>query len=357
MKKVLILLLSLCFFTAPAYAQSAEVEAILPDAARDLWQEAADETPQTTLQNGVHILLERGKRLLGDTFRDRLRPAALVLATVLLCAVAESVYRGAGNEKVPNFIPLVGVLTITALSSGSVETMMTMGQETVEQLHIFAQALLPTLAAAVSASGGLVSAGVRQVATVWLCGVLISLIRTVLLPLVYGYIAVSAAHCMAPRGHLKAIGETMRKGMTWLLSGSLLLFTGYLSLSGAMAQSADGLTLSLTRSAISTAVPVVGGIISEASSSVLAGAALLKNTIGVGGMLGVLSVCLSPFLALGVQYLLFLLAAFFSDMLGTSLSGYIRALGSSFGLVLGMAGTCALVLLISIASSVSVVIL
>ena len=63
-----------------------------------------------------------------------------------------------------------------------------------------------------------------------------------------------------------------------------------------------------------------------------------------------------PFLRLAVQYLLYKLTAFFSGTVGSeSLVELIDALGSAFGLVLGMVGTGALLLLISIAASVSVV--
>ena len=115
--------------------------------------------------------------------------------------------------------------------------------------------------------------------------------------------------------------------------------------------------LQMTRTVISTAVPVVGGIISQASGSVLSGAGLLKNTVGVLGMLAVLATCLTPFLHLAVQYLVYKLTAFLAGTAGSGvLVELIDALGGAFGLVLGMVGSCALLLLISITSSVSVVI-
>lgn len=356
MRRFFLLLLLIRVLTVTASALPQEVMDTLPEEAQVLLEEAEGDSVQETMTSGWRKLLEQGRSLLGGIVADTMRPAVLVLGAVILCSMAESVYRGVDSDKVPSFVPLVGVLTITTVTASGVESMVGLGQETIEQLHIFSQALLPTLASAVSASGGLISAGVRQIATVWVSGLLISLIRKVLMPLVYCYIVAAAAHSMAPQSHLKGLGEAIRKGMMWVLNSALVLFTGYLAIAGTLAGSADSLTSSLTRSAISTAVPVVGSIISEAGSSVLAGATLLKNTIGVGGMLGVVAVCLTPFLTMGVQYLLFKIAAFLADILGTTLSDYIHALSSAFGLILGMVGTCALVLIVSIASSVSVVI-
>ena len=81
-----------------------------------------------------------------------------------------------------------------------------------------------------------------------------------------------------------------------------------------------------------------------------------EGAIGVFGLLAVLAICLTPFITMAVQYLLYKLAAFLAGTVTQEpLADLIDALGSAFGLMLGMTGSCALALLISIISSVSVV--
>ena len=78
--------------------------------------------------------------------------------------------------------------------------------------------------------------------------------------------------------------------------------------------------------------------------------------VGVALLLAVLAICLTPFITMAVQYLLYKLAAFLAGTVTQEpLADLIDALGSAFGLMLGMTGSCALALLISIISSVSVV--
>ena len=48
--------------------------------------------------------------------------------------------------------------------------------------------------------------------------------------------------------------------------------------------------------AISGAIPVVGGILSDAAETVLASAGILKGTVGVFGMVTILGICLIPLL-------------------------------------------------------------
>ena len=81
-----------------------------------------------------------------------------------------------------------------------------------------------------------------------------------------------------------------------------------------------------------------------------------EGAIGVFGLLAVLAICLTPFITMAVQYLLYKLTAFLAGTVTQEpLADLIDALGSAFGLMLGMTGSCALALLISIISSVSVV--
>lgn len=357
MKRMVIAAIVICLILPKTvYALPEELVESMPQDVQAIWEAAEQEDLQETWRGGLRQLWTRVTEFFSVEAKESLRGAVLVLLTAILAGIAESCYQTAENERVPNYVPLIGTIVITTVVVGNVQTMIGLGEETIDQLHVLSEALLPTLSAAVSASGGMVSASVRQVATVFFCNILISAIKNLFLPLLSIVIVLSAADSSLPGHSLGKIVELIRKGITWALTASLFLFTGYLTISGAAAGAADNLTAQLTRSAISTAVPVVGGIISEATGSVLAGAAVLKNSIGILGMLGVLTVCLSPFLTLAAQYLLYKVSAFLAGIFSDTLTGYIHALSSAFGLLLGMTGTCALLLLISISSSVSVVI-
>ena len=159
-----------------------------------------------------------------------------------------------------------------------------------------------------------------------------------------------------PENRLGAIAEALKKLVTWILTTALLVFTIYLSIVRIISGSADSATVKVAKAAISGVVPVVGGIIADASETVLAGAGMLKNTIGVFGMLAILAACAYPFLQLGVQYLLYKLTAYLASVVGApGLCKLIDGLGGAFGLILGMTGGCALLLLISVLASVGAV--
>lgn len=352
------LLLQCCCGTQAWAALPEAVEDALSPEARTLLEEVEQLSGgEDTLAAGASRLWSRAWQLLTEEVRGSLRVMVVLLGAVLLYGMAEGSFQAAAHPMAVSFMPLAFVLVITMAAAGDVRTMMGAGTETMEQLHVLGTALLPALAAAVAASGGAVSASARQVATVFFSDLLLTLIRSVLLPMVYVYVAAAAAAAMLPGHALDRIAAGIRKVVTWALTGLLVLFTGYLTLSGAAAAPVDAAALRLTRTVIATAVPVVGGIISRASGSVLSAAELLKSSLGVLGMLAVLATCLTPFVKMAVQYLLYKLTAFLAATAGNgTLVALINALGSAFGLVLAMVGSCALLLLISVTSSVSVVV-
>ena len=324
-----------------------------PEAAAEILEEAGDLSGPEGFSGGVEAILSRLSGQLEDVVRQRLRGAAAVLLVVVLCGAVEGFLPGG---KTSLFLPMAGALSVTALTAGSLDSLIGLGAETIGELNVFSKALLPTLAAATAASGAVTTATFQQVSTVFFSDLLMNLIDGLLLPLVYLYIGAMTAGACLPEGRLWAVAEGLKKILTWLLTTSLLVFTVYLSVTRVISGPVDGAAVKLTKAAISGVVPVVGGIIAEASETVLAGAGILRATVGVFGMLAVLAACAYPFLQLGIQYLLYKLASFLAGALGPpQLCRLIDGLGGAFGLVLGMTGGCALLLLVSVLSAVAAV--
>ena len=357
MKRWFFLLLAV--FLLMGKANAAEVPRdlmkALPEGTEDLI-EFADPADAGGLARGVGRILEDMKGKVGEVLRQRTRGAVSVLLVVVLCAAVEGFSQGVGG-KTALFLPMAGALSVTLLTAGSLDSLMGLGAETIGELNRFSKALLPTLAAATAASGAVTTATVQQVTTVFFVDLLLNLVNDLLLPMVYLYTGALAAAACLPESRLGAIAEGLKKILTWLLTTALLVFTVYLSVARVISGAADGAAVRVTKAAISGVVPVVGGIIAEASETVLVGAGMLKNTIGLVGMLAILAACAYPFLQLGVQYLLYKLTAFLTAAIGApGLCKLIDGLGGAFGLVLGMTGACALLLLVSVLSSVAAVV-
>ena len=320
-----------------------------------LWDQAEqyDIEPETQLDQGLRDLgnkvLAQGTQLL----RRSVQVGVELLAVILFCGLAE----GACIQKTAlSATRLAGSLAVTVLSVNRMDAMIGLGRDTIGKMDEFSALLLPVVAALTAATGHATSAAVRQGATVLFTQLLIRLIDQLLIPMVYAYIAACCAYAAVGNEGLKKLSGALKGLITMILTTVLLAFVAYLTVSGAIAGSADAAAVKAAKMAISRTVPVVGGILADAAESVLVGAGVLRGSVGVVGLLVVLSICIGPFLQLALHYLTYKwTAALTGTVAEARLSGLLDSIGGAFGLVLGMTGACALLLLFSIVSAVSAV--
>ena len=353
-----LLLAALCL---PAQALTAE-EALSVQEERlelDKLERSAAENGGTAeygagLDEGLVSLLDTGTRELGGVVRRAARSGVLILMILLFCGLAQTVQEGMGKSGVRT-VSLAGTLAVAAVSVADVNALLGMGTGAIEKMTSFANVLLPTVAAVTAATGAITGAAARQLAAALFSDVLVNVINGLLVPLLYGYIAASVAQAATGEEGLKRLADLLKWAVTTVLTTIMLVFVGYLTASGAAASGADAATVKAAKFAISGAIPVVGGILSDAAETVLASAGVLKGTIGVFGMVTILGICLIPLLRLAIHYLVYKLVAAVSATMGSgSVWELVDRIGGAFGLVLGMMGACCLLLLIALVSCVSV---
>ena len=315
------------------------------------WMPNADLEAGLNLEESMGHILDTGSAEMGGVLRKALRSGALLLAVVLFCSLAE----GMGADKgVIDGAALVGALAVTAVAAADANSLIGLGRDAIDHMDSFSKLLLPAVTAAASAAGSPGGAVARQLATMLFSDLLITLINRVLLPLVYTYIAACVAWAAVGNEGLKRMAATLKWAVTTILTGVLIVFVTYLTISGVIAGTTDALSVKAAKFTMSSLVPVVGGILSDAAETVLVGAGVLKNTVGVFGMLTVVGICLVPFLQLGFHYLTYKVASALSASLsGSRVSALIDQIGGAFGLILGMTGACALLMLISMVAAVT----
>ena len=149
----------------------------------------------------------------------------------------------------------------------------------------------------------------------------------------YLFLSLSLASAAIGNKLLGRLRDFFKTLITWALKLVLSLFTGYMAITGVISGTADAAAVKVTKMAISGAVPVVGGMLSNATETVLAGAAAVRSTAGVLGLLAILAITAAPFLKLGFQYLLLKLTAALCGVVG---SENHTALTESFAQAMGL---------------------
>lgn len=277
---------------------------------------------------------------------DALRSAGVTLAVTLLCSVAGA---ASPDGKTPEYVILGGALAIFGMCAGDMRSFLDQVQTALTELSDFSRALLPCVAAASTAVGKGASGAARYAVSALSLDVLMTVGTGLVLPLISAYAAASTAHAALPSGTLGGPVKLICWACNTLLTVLTTVFTLGLSLSGAIAGHADKLAGTVTKSAISGILPVVGSILSDATDAYLAGAQLLRGAVGVFGLAAVLCVCLGPVLSLGLHYLFFKAAACVAEPFSEGrLSALVGNIASAYGMALGLVGSAGAMLFVSI---------
>lgn len=243
---------------------------------------------------------------------------------------------------------LVGVAAIGTLLLQSTNVLVRLGMNTVEQVSSYGKLLLPVMTAAMAAQGGITASTALYAGTALFDSVLSHFISGMITPMIYLFLALAAANSAVGEDVLKKLRDFIKWLMTWSLKIILYVFTGYMGITGVVSGTTDAAALKAAKLTISGVVPVVGGILSDASEAVLVSAGVVKNAAGIYGMLAVLSICIGPFLRIGAHYLLLKTTAALCSVFGSKrICGFIGDYSTAMGLLLGMTGSVCLLLLIS----------
>ena len=265
------------------------------------------------------------------------------MTVVILCQLAQSIC----EEKGRTAAAITGALAITACCGADLNTLIGLGRDTMDRLTNFNQLLLPVMCGAAAASGGAVGAGAIYTVTCFFSNLLLMAGNNLVIPVMYAYLGLALTDAAVQQERLKRLRELLG----WLIEKGLkalvYLYTGLLTATGVLAGTADAAALKAAKLAISSAVPVVGGIISGAAETVLSSAGLLKSSIGTFGMLAIVSVFLFPFLQIGVSFLMLRITSALSDILGSCHAGLLEAVSKLMGYLLAMIGSSALMSLLS----------
>ncbi|MCL2829054.1 MAG: stage III sporulation protein AE [Oscillospiraceae bacterium] len=331
-----------------------ELGRAVPDGARPLLDGVSLQIG-TDITGGMSGIWENVVGSLGGVLREAARSAATVMVIAILVGLLRSIYEGSGAE-VPDFVSLLGVLAVSAAALGSSRAFIGLGADTLQELEAFSKVLFPTLAAAGTASGAFTSATVKYAGTVLFLDVLMTVSGRVILPVIYAYMAAAIGNAAMGSSGLKGAVRLLKWVAGALITVIMIAFVTYITVIGLVSASADVVATRLAKTAISTALPVVGGIIADAGGTVVAGAALVRNAMGVMGLLVVLAICLLPILQLGAHYLLFKAAAAVSaSVTDPKIGELIGDLGTAFGMMVGLVGAGAMMIFFSILSMMRMV--
>ena len=339
MKKLIVIVIALIIIL-PLPVSALDIEApIAPEAADEYMPENAESFAQ-----GVWYIL---KKAVKDILPEIYESAGLclsVFAVILLSSMVDS-FAGLSSK----VLHLASAVMIGLILINPANALIKLGTDTIHQMSEYGNLLIPVLTSALAAQGGVTASTALYSITVFFGSLLTTAITKIAIPMLYIYFCLCLVNGAIGDQTVKNLQDFMKWLITWALKILLYAFTGFIGVTGVVSGSADASAVKAVKLTISGMVPLGGGIISDASETILVSAGLMKSAAGVYGLLAILAVFVGPFMKIGVQYILLkLTAALCSVFSAKRESDLLKDFSGGMGMLLAMTGTICLFLLIAV---------
>ncbi len=272
--------------------------------------------------------------------------SGILVAGIIFLSAALSAF--SGDERFETAI-YAAVLAVSAVIVSDIWGSISAAIDAVKGCSTFMVGFVPVFAGIVALSGRVVTAPAMSALLLTATEVMSYISSFVVLPLISGYLALSISSGVSPLIAGSAIAENVKKLSQWVLSLLGTLFIGILSIQTAVNSAADSVTLRTAKFILGTSVPIAGGVLSEAASTVSASLGLLKSSVGI---YGVVALCLI-LLPIVTELILWRCVLMLDIALGElfclpKITSVLRAVDSTLSVLLGVVLTVGSMFIISL---------
>lgn len=301
MKKVIAMVICVgLLFTFPVSAQTVEElyeEQLNASGGAELLEQLPEDTkvllgklgitelkPETFANLNTQTVGEQLLELLVSVAGEPLKAGGIVFGIVILYAWVMGFYDTLGSEKSKDLFAAVAALaSCTTVILPLSRCILSVGEAT-ESLSIFMVSFVPVYAGILLSGGHATSAFSFQSVSLYAAQLLSMLSHEVIVPLMSISLGLGLVGAVTPGIRLGNIGSMIGKGAAWILSLGSGLFSGLLSLQNLAGSAVDTLGGRALKFSLSSFVPVVGGALSEAFSTVRSCLGVLRSTMGCFGI-------------------------------------------------------------------------
>ena len=294
-------------------------------------------------------IAKRLLNILGKEIRNQLTLIGSIIVIIVIHSILKSVSDGLENEGISKVSYFVQYILIVTLIMKSFSEIVMNIKDTTQSLVGYSYSLIPLLISLMMFTGNLVSAGAVQPILLLMITFIGTFISNFLLPMVLIGTALGIISKISDKVQIDKLAKTFKSSTVWILGLVLTVFTGVLSLESSLTGKVDGITTKATKAIVTNAIPVVGKILSDASETVLGSGIVLRNAVGLVGVIVIIGICAMPIIKLGVLTALYqILSAICEPIADKKIINIIEQMRDTFKVLLGMVSAISIMLIIGV---------
>lgn len=261
-----------------------------------------DEILQNAIKGEVdnQTILKKILNLIGGELVEGLSVLGSILAIVIIHSVLKSVSESLENDNISKLIYYVQYILIVTIVMMNFSDIVKVVKDTCNNLVGFMNILVPLLISLMIYAGSITTSGILEPIILFLVNFIGNIIQNIIIPIVLIFTSLIVISKISDNVQIDKLSKFLKSGVVWFFGIVLTIFVGVVSLEGTLSSSVDGITAKTTKAVVSSAIPVVGKILGDAVDTVLGCGIILKNAVGVIGVIIVIGICIIPILKLGI---------------------------------------------------------
>lgn len=287
--------------------------------------------------------------LLGKEVKGTLKTLISILIIVLIHSLLKSITDGLEHKEVSKIIYYVEYILIVTIIMSSFSEILDSVKNSITDLIGFSQSLIPLLITLMLYTGSITTSSVLEPILLFLIQFIANLIQNLILPVVSIIVVLIVISKISERIQITKLAKFMNTSIVWFLGIVLTLFVGVMSLEGTLTASVDGITAKTTKAAVSNLIPVVGKILGDSVDTVLGCGVVLKNAVGVVGVIVIIGICLLPIIKLATFSIMYsILSCVIEPLADEKIVKLIEEMSGIFKLLLAILCSVSVLLIIGV---------
>lgn len=264
-------------------------------------------------QLSIGGLINAALRALSESVTQPLRALARVSAVLILSALAQSF---AANGEMSRAFGSISVLGCITMIYGIVYEAFYGVYTYLIRLGEFMLSYIPIYASVTAASGGFRTGGSYYAGALGVCELISLAAEYAVMPFLSIFLALSFTAAVNPEMRFSSAAESVKNGVRLTLTALMTVFSGMIAVQSFTSAAADTAASRALKFGASSFVPIIGGSVSEAYSTVYSGIGVIRSGVGGIGIAAVAFMLLKPMVTLICVRVILGIAKLMSELLG-----------------------------------------
>ena len=225
---------------------------------------------------------------------------ALIIGIGVIASLLGQIKSKFAEKSTSDIVHFVCFCLIVIIMATSIKKLITSTTDTLNNMKDITNKLFPIILTIMAGLGSVSSVGVFKPILAVMSNLISTVIFKAVIPIfIFSFVLNIIGH-LSSSIKLDKFSSFLNSLFKWIIGITFTIFFAVISIQGISAGAFDSISLRTAKFTISSYVPVMGGYLSQGMDLILASGVLIKNSIGLVGILIIISSILSPILEIVV---------------------------------------------------------